>query len=46
MAKAKKGDTVKVHYTGKFDNGEVFDSSLGRVPLKFILGTDQVIQCF
>lgn len=46
MAKAKKGDIVKVHYTGKFDNDEVFDSSLDRVPLKFTLGTNQVIQGF
>ncbi len=46
MAKAKKGDIVKVHYTGKYDDGEVFDSSLGRVPLKFTLGTNQVIQGF
>ncbi|MHC5094166.1 MAG: FKBP-type peptidyl-prolyl cis-trans isomerase, partial [Planctomycetota bacterium] len=27
MAKAKTGDTVKVHYTGKLDNGDIFDSS-------------------
>jgi peptidylprolyl isomerase len=40
----KKGDTVKVHYTGRFDNGEVFDSSQGREPLQFRVGTQQIIK--
>jgi peptidylprolyl isomerase len=31
--KAEQGDTVAVHYTGKLDDGEVFDSSQGRAPL-------------
>ena len=30
MTQAKNGDTVRVHYTGKLDNGEVFDTSLQR----------------
>ncbi|MFZ5952010.1 MAG: FKBP-type peptidyl-prolyl cis-trans isomerase, partial [Candidatus Rifleibacteriota bacterium] len=38
MATAKSGDLVFVHYTGKFDSGEVFDSSENRDPLCFILG--------
>lgn len=46
MAEAKKGDTVKVHYTGKLEDGSVFDSSDGRDPLEFTLGEGQVIPGF
>jgi peptidylprolyl isomerase len=43
MAKAKRGDKVQIHYTGKLDNGRIFDSSIGSGsvlygPLEFILG--------
>lgn len=46
MAEAKNGDTVHIHYTGKLDDGEVFDSSQGRDPLSFELGAGQVIPGF
>ena len=46
MAQAKTGDTVRVHYTGKLDDGRVFDSSLEQEPLEFTIGQDQVIPGF
>lgn len=46
MAQAKQGDTVRVHYTGKFEDGEVFDSSRQRDPLQVTLGAGQVITGF
>ena len=46
MSTAKQGDTVKVHYTGRLDDGTVFDSSQGREPIEFVLGTGHVIPGF
>ncbi|MGR3278758.1 peptidylprolyl isomerase [Acaryochloris sp. 'Moss Beach'] len=46
MAAAKVGDTVSIHYTGKLDDGSVFDSSLEREPLQFSIGGQQVIPGF
>lgn len=46
MAKAKNGNKVTVHYTGKFEDGKVFDTSLDGQPLSFELGNGHVIQGF
>lgn len=46
MTQAKLGDTVKVNYTGKLQDGTVFDSSENRDPLQFSLGEGQVIAGF
>ena len=46
MTTAKSGDTVRIHYTGTLTDGSVFDSSEGRDPLEFILGSGMVIAGF
>jgi peptidylprolyl isomerase len=43
MTKVKSGDTVKVHYTGKFDDGTEFATSINDDPLQFTIGKGQVI---
>lgn len=43
---AAAGDTVAVHYKGTLNDGSVFDSSEGREPLEFVLGSGQVIPGF
>lgn len=43
---AKSGDQVRVNYTGKFEDGEVFDSSEGNSPLEFTIGAGEVIPGF
>jgi peptidylprolyl isomerase len=43
---AKAGDAVKVHYTGKLDDGTVFDTSEGSEPLAFTIGVGEVIPGF
>lgn len=42
-AEAKAGDSITVNYTGRFQNGTVFDSSVGKQPFTFTLGIGQVI---
>lgn len=46
MTTVKQGDTVHIHYTGTLEDGVVFDSSAGREPLSFTLGSGQVIPGF
>lgn len=46
MSQVKKNDTVKVHYTGKLADGQIFDSSEGKDPIEFTLGEGQLIPGF
>ncbi len=46
MSQARPGDTVKIHYTGTLNDGTEFDSSSGRDPLEFTVGSGQVISGF
>jgi peptidylprolyl isomerase len=46
MAKVKNGDSVKVHYTGKLEDGTVFDTSDNREPLQFKVGEGKLIKGF
>ncbi|TKB05893.1 peptidylprolyl isomerase [Desulforhopalus sp. IMCC35007] len=46
MTEARRGDKVKVHYTGTLEDGSVFDSSEGSEPLSFDIGSGQVIEGF
>lgn len=39
----QNGDTIEIHYTGKLKDNSVFDKSEGKPPLKFTVGTNQVI---
>jgi peptidylprolyl isomerase len=46
MTEVKKGSVVKVHYTGKLQDGTIFGSSVKREPLEFEIGDSQVISGF
>jgi len=43
MTEVKAGDTVAIHYTGTLGDGTTFDSSDGRDPLEFVVGSGQII---
>lgn len=46
MSQVKQNDTVRVHYTGKLADGQIFDSSLEREPIEFTMGQGQLIPGF
>ena len=46
MSEVKSGDTVRIHYTGTLEDGSQFDSSSGRDPLEFTVGSGSVIPGF
>ena len=46
VAQVKHGDTVKIHYTVKLEDGTIFDTSAKRDPLQFIIGAGQVVSGF
>ena len=46
MSQAKSGDTVKVNYTGRLDDGSVFDTTESREPFQFVLGHEHLIAGF
>ena len=46
MSQVKENNTVKVNYTGKLSDGQVFDSSEGKEPMEFTLGQGQLIPGF
>lgn len=46
MAQAKAGNAVRIHYTGKLEDGTIFDSSIKRDPIEFTIGDGKVIPGF
>src|SRR6201999_3628584 len=46
MSQVKEGDNISIHYVGTLDDGTVFDSSEGREPLSFTVGSGEVIPGF
>jgi len=46
MAQAKRGDTVKIHYTGRLEDATTFETSAEHAPLQFTLGEGKMIPGF
>jgi peptidylprolyl isomerase len=46
MSIAKEGDTVRVHYTGKFEDGTVFDTSEDGASMEFKIGDGELLRAF
>lgn len=46
MAQARHGDTVQVHYTGRLQDGTVFDDSIEGEPLQFVIGKGDLLAAF
>ena len=46
MSLAKNGDKVKVHFTGKLEDGKIFDTSKGSKPLEFTIGAGEMMPGF
>ena len=46
MARASKGNTVRIHYQGSLEDGTVFDTSYEREPLECTIGNDQLFPHF
>jgi peptidylprolyl isomerase len=44
MVQAKSGDTVVIHYTGKLDDGSIFETSEDQEPLMLTIGQNKTIQ--
>ncbi len=46
MSQVKENNTIKVNYTGKLSNGQIFDTSKGKEPIEFVLGQGRLIPGF
>ncbi|MGJ8745159.1 FKBP-type peptidyl-prolyl cis-trans isomerase [Polaribacter sp.] len=46
MSQVKENNTIKVNYTGKLTDGQIFDTSEGKEPVEFVLGQGRLIPGF
>ena len=44
--RTKIGDTVKVHYTGQTENGNIFETTVNKDPLEFTIGDENILPGF